>query len=212
VTAFSFYATKNITTGDGGMLTTADGRLADRVRRLRAHGIKGDVWHRHQQNQSWRYEVSEAGFKANMTDLQAALGRSQLRRESAMRARRTAIADRYSAAFAALGDPVELPAVSDGMRSAWHLYPLRPAGSARDRRDQVAADLGGLGIGTSVPSIPLHLSRHFRERFGFRGGEFPACEDASARVLSLPLYPAMSDHEVERVVDATLNVVSRYAC
>ena len=93
VTAFSFYATKNITTGDGGMLTTADHRLADRVERLRLHGMERDAWRRYQHAAGWHYEVSEAGFKANMTDFQAALGRSQLCREPAMRARRTAIAE-----------------------------------------------------------------------------------------------------------------------
>ena len=144
VTAFSFYATKNITTGDGGMLTTEDQRLADRVERLRMHGIERDAWRRYQQGGAWHYEVTEAGFKANMTDFQAALGMSQLRREPAMRARRTAIASRYSAAFAALGDLVELPPVEEGVRSAWHLYPLRLAGDARDMRDQLA-------VGSALP-------------------------------------------------------------
>ena len=109
VTAFSFYATKNITTGEGGMLTTDDHRLADRVERLRLHGMQRDAWRRYQQTASWHYDVLEAGFKANMTDFQAALASSQLRREPAMRARRTAIAGRYTAAFTALGDLVELP-------------------------------------------------------------------------------------------------------
>jgi UDP-sulfoquinovose synthase len=208
VTAFSFYATKNITTGDGGMLTTEDHRLADRVERLRLHGIERDAWRRYQQASGWRYEVSEAGFKANMTDIQAALGRSQLRREPTMRARRTAIAGRYSAAFAALGDLMELPAVRDGIRSAWHLYPLRLAGEARDRRDQLAEDLDRLGIGTSVHFVPVHLTAHFRERLGFRGGEFPASEDVSSRVLSLPLYPAMSEADVDRVIGGVLSWAS----
>ena len=193
VTAFSFYATKNITTGDGGMLTTEDHQLADRVERLRLHGIERDAWGRYRQNGNWRYEVTEAGFKANMTDFQAALGMSQLRREPVMRARRAEIASRYSADFAALGDLVELPTVEEGMRSAWHLYPLRLAGAARTGRDQLVEDLRLLGIGTSVHFIPLHLSPHFRKRFGFRGGEFPVAENAFSRELSLPLYSAMSE-------------------
>jgi dTDP-4-amino-4,6-dideoxygalactose transaminase len=211
VTAFSFYATKNITTGEGGMLTTADHRLADRVERLRLHGMERDAWRRYQQTPSWHYEVSEAGFKANMTDFQAALGRSQLRREPSMRARRTAISGRYSAAFTALGDLAELPTVKEGMRSAWHLYPLRMAGDARTMRDQITADLNRLGIGTSVHFIPLHLTAHFRKRLGFRGGEFPASEDAFSRVLSLPLYPTMSEPDVERVIGAALSLISRHA-
>ena len=210
VTAFSFYATKNITTGEGGMLTTEDHQLADRIEQLRLHGMRRDAWRRYQQAASWYYEVYEAGFKANMTDFQAALGRSQLRREAAMRTRRTTIADRYSAAFTVLGDLVELPTVRDGLRSAWHLYPLRLAGEVRDKRGQLAKDLNRLGIGTSVHFIPLHLLAHFRQCFGFRGGEFPASEDAYSRILSLPLYSSMSECDVERVINATSNVISGY--
>jgi dTDP-4-amino-4,6-dideoxygalactose transaminase len=210
VTAFSFYATKNITTGEGGMLTTEDHSFADRIEQLRLHGMKRDAWRRYQQAEAWHYEVYEAGFKANMTDFQAALGRSQLRREPEMRARRAVIADRYTSAFTVLGDLVELPGVKEGTRSAWHLYPLRLAGKVRKMRNQLAEDLNRLGIGTSVHFIPLHLSAHFRQCFGFRGGEFPASEDAYSRVLSLPIYPAMSDSDVERVTCATLELVSRY--
>jgi len=211
ITAFSFYATKNITTGEGGMLTTGDGALADRVERLRLHGIERDAWRRYRQGGTWRYDIAEAGFKANMTDLQAALGLSQLRREPEARTRRTAIAARYSEALAGLGNLVELPRVQDGMRPAWHLYPLRLAGAARLARDQVADDLAGLGIGTSVHFVPLHLTSHFRTRSGFRGGEFPACEDACSRVLSLPLYAELSDKDVERVITAVTGLITRHA-
>jgi dTDP-4-amino-4,6-dideoxygalactose transaminase len=211
VTAFSFYATKNITTGEGGMLTTGDEALADHVERLRLHGIERDAWRRYRQGGSWRYDITEAGFKANMTDFQAALGLSQLRREPDLRARRTAIAARYSEAFAGLGNLVELPQVEDGMRSAWHLYPLRLAGAARLARDQLVEDLAGVGIGTSVHFVPIHLTSHFRTRSGFRGGEFPACEDACSRVLSLPLYAELRDTDVERVVTAVTDLITRHA-
>ena len=211
VTAFSFYATKNITTGDGGMLTTADHRLADRVERLRVHGIEQDAWRRSQQVAAWHYEVSEAGFKANMTDFQAALGRSQLRREPAMRASPYRHRQPLLRRLRGPRRPGGAAPVTEGVRSAWHLYPLRLAGEARDMRDQLAAGLHGLGIGTSVHFAPVHLSAHFRERLGFRGGELPASEDVSSRVLSLPLYPAMSEPDVERVIDAVLSLVSRHA-
>jgi dTDP-4-amino-4,6-dideoxygalactose transaminase len=128
-----------------------------------------------------------------------------------MRLRRTAIALRYSTAFAELGNLVELPTVEEGVRSAWHLYPLRLASDARLCRNQLIDDLNELGIGTSVHFIPVHLSPHFREHRGFRGGEFPICEDAYSRLLSLPLYSAMSDREVERVVSAVTELVSSYA-
>jgi UDP-sulfoquinovose synthase len=212
VTAFSFYATKNITTGEGGMLTTASDEIAERVERLRLHGIERDAWRRYCQGGRWSYDVAEPGFKMNMTDFQAALGLSQLRREPEIRARREAIAARYSAAFAAFGDLVELPVVEDGVRPAWHLYPLRLAGAARGRRNQLIEDLHDLGIGASVHFQPLHLSSYVKERMGFRGGEYPVCEDACARVLSLPLYAAMSDADIERVIGAVTSLVSGYAC
>jgi UDP-sulfoquinovose synthase len=211
LTAFSFYATKNITTGEGGMITTDNEQIADRLERLRLHGIGRDAWRRYRQGGRWRYEVTEAGFKANMTDFQAALGLSQLGREPELRARRTAIAARYSEHLAALGELVELPTVEDGMRSAWHLYPLRLAGTARRNRDQLITDLEQRGIGTSVHFVPIHLSAHYRDRYGFRGGEFPAAEDAASRVLSLPLYASMSDEDVDRVAAAVTELVTGYA-
>jgi dTDP-4-amino-4,6-dideoxygalactose transaminase len=210
-TAFSFYATKNITTGEGGMLTTEDSMLADRVERLRLHGIERDAWRRYRQGGAWRYEVTEAGFKANLTDLQAALGLSQLRRELEMRARRTELASCYSQAFSTLGDLVELPRVADRMQSAWHLYPLRLAGDVRGCRDQLISDLADRAIGASVHFLPIHLTSHFRQRYGFADGEFPFSEDASSRVLSLPLYPAMTDADVNRVAVTVCELVERYA-
>lgn len=211
VTAFSFYATKNITTGEGGMLTCEDALLMDRVERLRLHGIDRDAWRRYARGGSWQYDVTEPGFKANLTDIQAALGLSQLRREPTIRARRATIAAHYSQAFAALGDLVELPTVEEGMRSAWHLYPLRLAGAARHGRNQLIADLELRGIGTSVHFIPLHLRTYARERYGFGGGEFPVCEDVYSRVLSLPLYAAMSDDDVDHVAAAVTELVPGYA-
>ena len=187
ITAFSFYATKNITTVEGGILATQDESIATRVERLRLHGIDRDAWRRYRRDGSWRYDVAEAGFKSNLTDVQAALGLSQLRREPAMRKRREAIATHYSEAFAALGALVQLPEVSEGMRSAWHLYPLRLAGPARHNRNRLIEELDEQGIGTSVHFIPLHLMSHFRDRYGFRPGYFPGCEDSYYRVLSLTL-------------------------
>ncbi len=212
VTTFSFYPTKNITTGEGGMLCTGDDAVADRVESLRLHGLSRDAWSRYGAGGTWRYDVAEAGFKANLTDIQAALGLSQLRREPALRARRTAIAARYGDALGtALGDLVDLPAEQDGARSAWHLYPFRLAGQVRDSRDRLIADLDGRGIGTSVHFVPLHLTSHFRQRYGFTGGEYPIAEDVGTRVLSLPLYPAMSDRDVDRVITAVTDLITGYA-
>lgn len=211
ITAFSFYATKNITTGEGGMLTTDRADVADRVERLRLHGIERDAWRRYRKGGSWSYDVAELGFKMNMTDFQAALGLSQLRREAAIRARREAIANRYTAAFTALGDLVELPVVEEGVRPAWHLYPLRLAGAARHSRDELYKDLERLGIGSSVHFAPIHLTSYIGERRGFRGGEYPVAEDTYSRVLSLPLYAALSDKDVQRVIGAVISLVPGYA-
>jgi dTDP-4-amino-4,6-dideoxygalactose transaminase len=211
VTAFSFYATKNITTGEGGMLTTADERVADRVERLRLHGIERDAWRRYGPGGSWSYDVAELGFKANMTDVQAALGLSQLRRDAAIRARRAAIAARYSAAFAELGDLVELPVAEDGVRPAWHLYPLRLAGAARLGRDRLFADLERSGIGSSVHFTPIHLTSYGGKRMRYRRGDFPVSEDTYSRVISLPLYAAMSDADADRVIGAVTTLVPGYA-
>jgi len=194
------------------MLTTASQQLADRVERLRLHGIERDAWRRYARGGDWSYDVTEIGFKMNMTDFQAALGLSQLRREPVIRARREAIATRYSAAFAGLGDLVELPVVEEGVRPAWHLYPLRLAGPVRWRRDQLIEDLGRLGIGASVHFKPLHLNTYLRERLGFHPASYPVCEDTSSRVLSLPLYPGMSESDVDRVIDAVTTLVGGYAC
>ena len=134
--------------------------------------------------------VTEAGFKANMTDFQAALGLSQLRRESTMRFRRTAIACRYSTAFAELRNLVELPTVEEGVRSAWHLYPLRLASGARLCRNQLIDDLNELGIGTSVHFIPVHLSPYFREHRGSRRG----VPHLRGRLLAIAIAPPVLDH------------------
>jgi UDP-sulfoquinovose synthase len=211
LTAFSFYATKNITTGEGGMLTTADAGLADRIERLRLHGIERDAWRRYRQGGSWSYDVAELGFKMNMTDLQAALGLSQMRRESAIRAGREAVANQYTAAFTALGDLVELPVVEEGVRPAWHLYPLRLAGAARNSRDQLFKDLEELGIGSSVHFTPIHMTSYIGERMGFHGGDYPVTEDTYSRVLSLPLYGGMSPEDVQRVIKAVTSLVPGYA-
>jgi dTDP-4-amino-4,6-dideoxygalactose transaminase len=211
-TAFSFYATKNITTGEGGMVTTDDADLADRLESLRLHGISRDAWNRYGRGGTWSYEVIESGFKANLTDFQAALGLSQLAREPKMREARARVAERYSEAFLPLAHLVEVPEVASGVTSAWHLYPirLRLEALAVDR-DGFIVELYERGVGTSVHFIPLHLQPHFRERFGFAGGDFPNAEDAFRRTISLPIYPSMTEDEIEHVVDSVTQVARAHA-
>jgi dTDP-4-amino-4,6-dideoxygalactose transaminase len=209
VAAFSLYATKNITTGEGGVLT-GEPAFVDRAREWSLHGMSRDAWRRYERGGSWRYDVLHAGFKYNFTDLQAALGLAQLRRASALQDRRRLIAERYTAAFAEL-DELEVPETVGDVEHAWHLYVLR---MHLDRlsigRDEFIHELTGLGIGTSVHFIPLHELSYYREKYAFEPGSLPVADREFQRMLSLPIYPAMSDGDVEDVVAAVRDVVTRH--
>jgi dTDP-4-amino-4,6-dideoxygalactose transaminase len=209
--AFSFYATKNLTTGEGGALVCPSAAAAERVRVLSLHGLSQNAWARYTEGGSWYYEVHQPGFKYNMTDIDAALGLVQLRRLDAMQARRAAIAARYQEAF--MAEPaLEIPHVRPGVRPAWHLYPLRIRPERLDcDRDTFVEELRRRRIGTSVHFIPIHYHPYYRERFGWRKGAFPHAEDYFAREISLPLYPTLSDADVEDVVAAVLDVAARHA-
>ena len=206
MTCFSFYATKNLTTGEGGMVTTGDARLAARIRRLSLHGLTKNAWKRYSRDGSWRYDVVEMGYKYNMTDLAAGLGLAQLAKFRAMQARRRAIARRYGRHLAVC-EAFDLPAEPAGFRHAWHLYVLRlRPGLLRLTRDQVIGRLRDRGIGTSVHFLPLHLHSFYRRTFGHRPGDFPRTEQESARSISLPLYPGLSRAAQDRVIDALLDL------
>jgi len=202
---FSFYPTKNMTTAEGGMLTTDDRELAGRVRRLSQHGITRDGWQRYSAEGGWRYDVVEAGYKFNMTDLQAALGLVQLGRLDGFVDRRRLIAAHYDRAFQSHRELV-VPPDSPDCHNSRHIYPLGVR-SQRVSRDQFIERLKERQIGSSVHFIPLHLTRFYSERFGFRPGDFPNAERVFESVVSLPLYPAMTDADVSRVVDATLQIL-----
>ena len=202
-TAYSFYATKNITTAEGGMLTTPNESLARRVRLLSLHGLSADAWSRYSGEATQHYEVIEPGFKYNLTDLQAALGLRQLARIEASRERRRAIWKRYDDAFADL--PLELPPTpaEEFGRSALHLYsPLLDTDRVPFDRDTLRENLRQKGIGTGVHFTALHLHAYYRERFGYRGGEFPNAEYIGGRTFSLPLSPRLRDDQVDRIIDA----------
>ena len=199
-TVFSFYATKTITTGEGGMVTTGDEALARRMRVMRLHGIDRDVWNRYVADRpSWYYEVVAPGFKYNMTDIAAAIGLVQLSRCREMWARRAAIASRYLEAFAG-DDRLELPAVPPpGETHAWHLFPVRLRGVDRDR---FIAQMTARKVGTSVHFIPLHVHPYWRDRYGLAPDAFPVAWNAFQRSVSLPIYSRMDDDAVERVISA----------
>jgi perosamine synthetase len=210
MTCFSFYATKNLTTGEGGMVTLDDARLAERVRRLSLHGLTRDAWKRYTRAGSWRYDVVELGYKYNMTDLAAALGLAQFARFGRMQARRRRIAARYTRLLAG-EDAYETPAESPGTTHAWHLYILRVnPGVLRLGRDQIIEALRDRGIGTSVHFQPLHLFSHYRKTFGYRPGDYPETERQSARAISLPLYPGLKDADVDRIADILRDLARRH--
>lgn len=208
-TAFSFYATKCITTGEGGMLCTADSGLADKARLLSYHGMQRDAWKRHSARGSWYYEVALPGYKCNMTDVQAALGLSQLAQEAAIRQARIQVVQRYQEAFAELS-ALQLPRQRDGVEHAWHLYvlQLRPD-RLRVDRERFTAALREEGVVPSVHFIPYHqhpAGRDLRLRAPL------TCTDTfAAHCFSLPLFPTMQDQDVDDVIEAVRKLVRYYA-
>ncbi|MDE3155857.1 MAG: DegT/DnrJ/EryC1/StrS aminotransferase family protein [Acidobacteriota bacterium] len=201
-TCFSFYATKNLTTGEGGMVTTASEEAATRMRVASLHGMSRDAWRRYEHGGPADYEVVMAGFKYNMMDLQAAIGLHQLARLDQMLARREQIWRQYDDGLADL--PVTRPVPPDaGMVHARHLYTILVDRDVCGRsRDELRARLAAEGIGTAIHFTALHLQPFFRERFGLRRGQFPNAEFVSDRTLSLPLSASLADAEVARVIDA----------
>jgi dTDP-4-amino-4,6-dideoxygalactose transaminase len=201
--AYSFYATKTITTGEGGMLVTDDGDLAARVRMMSLHGISHDAWKRYTAEGSWWYDIQEPGYKYNMTDMAAALGLVQLERADELHAERRRLADAYAAAFRAsrVADLVELPFDPADGSHAWHLFVIRLAlGEIAINRAEVIAALREAGIGASVHFIPLHQHSLYRRLLGDMTSALPVAEREAPRVVSLPLWPGMGTSSVERVV------------
>jgi perosamine synthetase len=211
-TAFSFYATKTMTTAEGGMLTTDDGDLARRVRLMALHGISRDAWKRYTAEGTWFYEVIEAGYKYNMTDMAAALGRVQLGRAEEMLRRRVEIARRYEQVFRA--DPaLELPVTRPAVRHAWHLYPVRlRLERLRLDRARFIEELRARNIGASVHFIPLHRQPFYANRYGYRPEQFPVAEAAYPRLVSLPIYSKMTESDVDSVIHAVQEISARNRC
>jgi dTDP-4-amino-4,6-dideoxygalactose transaminase len=212
-TAFSFYATKNITTGEGGMLVTGDDAAAERLRVLRLHGISKDAWKRYSAEGFSPYETIEPGFKYNMLDLTAALGLHQLRRVEENLALRERYVALYNEAFAELPGLIvpALEPLGPGDRHAQHLYPILLD------LDRLTLDRAGFidalqerRIGTGIHFTAVHLHQYYRERFGYRRGDFPEAEYISDRTVSLPLSPAMTERDVEDVIAAVTDVVAAH--
>jgi dTDP-4-amino-4,6-dideoxygalactose transaminase len=208
--ALSFYATKTVTTGEGGMLLTDDDRIADRARVMRLHGISRDAWKRYTASGTWFYEIEDIGFKYNLTDLAAAIGLVQLERAEEMRLARERVAASYGERLSGgrLADLVEMP-VSPGPDTvhAWHLYPIRLAADAGIDRAAVIDRLAASGIGTSVHFIPLHLHPYYRRTYGYSLDDLPVAAHEYEREISLPIYPDLSVAEIDRVCDALVSAM-----
>jgi dTDP-4-amino-4,6-dideoxygalactose transaminase len=208
MTAFSFYATKPLTTGEGGMLVTDRPDWAARAASMALHGISHDAWKRYAADGVWGYEVVAPGFKYNMTDIAAALGLVQLRRLDEMTARRARIARSYTAAFSSISS-VECPEIAADRTSSWHLYVLRlHTERLRCDRAEFIRELARLNVCTSVHFIPLHLHPYYREEFGYTAGDFPVAQTEFERVVSLPIYSRMSDEDIQDVIGAVTRVAT----
>ncbi|MDP8922571.1 MAG: DegT/DnrJ/EryC1/StrS family aminotransferase [Chloroflexota bacterium] len=210
LTAFSFYVTKPLATGEGGMLVTDDDDYAERARIMRLHGMSRDAWKRYTAEGSWYYEVVAPGFKYNLTDLAAALGLRQLAKQDRFRAERARVAARYDAAFRDWPE-LEVPFVPDDVETSWHLYILRlELDRLRVDRARVIEALAAENIATSVHFIPLHLHPWYREQYGFVPESFPSAYAEYRRAISLPIFPGMTDEDVEDVIAAVHKVVGHY--
>ena len=207
-TAFSFYATKTLCTGEGGMVVTANPDLAERMKVMRLHGISRDAFDRYRSTEpAWAYEIVAPGFKYNLTDIAASLGITQLARLETTLESRRAIAARYNRGFADHPDLV-LPATGDDDElHSWHLYSLRIRGD-RSRRDRVIELMAREGIATSVHFIPLHRMPYWRDRYGLSNPDFPVAEELFAGQISLPIYPSLGQPEVDRVIAALLRATA----
>lgn len=213
ITCFSFYSTKTITTGEGGMATTDDEALADRMRMMSLHGISKNAWTRYTASGSWQYDILYPGFKYNMPDMAAALGLAQLQKADSFHKRREEIARRYTEAFGLVHDILETPPPAPkGDVHSWHLYILRlHVERLRIGRDQFIEELKRANIGASVHFIPLHLHPYYIETYGYDPNDFPCAYKSYQRSISLPIYPKMTDEDVESVIAAVFSLCRAHA-
>lgn len=207
-TVFSFYANKTMTTGEGGMVTTRSPELTARIRTMRLHGIDRDVFGRyHSDRPSWQYDVVAPGFKYNLPDIAASIGRVQFRRMPEMAKRREEIAKHYLSEMHGLPLQLPLDALAED-RHSWHLFVVRLQPEARVSRDELMSELADRRIGTSVHFIPLHRMSYWKKSLGVSSNNFPVAESAFDGALSLPLYSKMNDSDVVRIVDTMKDVLS----
>ncbi len=206
LTCFSFFPTKNITTGEGGVVTLNDERKAKRLRRLRLHGMSKDGWKRYAQEGSWYYEVHEAGYKYNLSDINAALGIVQMDKLESFNRRRTRLAERYAQKLARISG-IKTLTLRPKIKSSWHIFPVTvEAETFGIDRNRLVKELWERNIGTSVHFIPLHLQPFYQKTYGYKKGDFPVAEKVFSGVVSLPLFPKMTLKDVDDVISAIQDI------
>jgi dTDP-4-amino-4,6-dideoxygalactose transaminase len=209
--AFSFYANKNITTGgEGGALSTNDCTLAEKMRKLSLHGMSKDGYKRFQSNGKWAYDVSELGYKYNMTDISASFGLWQLRYFNNWLLRRIEIANEYNIGLDGI-EGIICPTKKVSTDNAWHLYIIRIIPNLwKISRNELINKINQKGIGTSVHYIPVHMHSYYKKKYGFKPDSFPQSKTLSETVISLPLYPALKDEEVSYIAKTILGLWEKY--
>ena len=197
ITCFSFYATKTLATGEGGMVTTFNEEYAKMMKVNRLHGISRDAWDRYTLKGSWYYEVIDNGFKYNTTDINSAIGLAQLKKVEWMRKKREEIAQKYTSAF--IRTKVTPPIIKSDRETSWHLYVIKV-----NNRDELFEKLRENGIGTSVHFIPVHKHPYYKKTYGYKDGDYPVANYVYEKSLSLPIYPSLNDDEVDYIIDRVL--------
>ena len=210
VTCFSFYATKTLSTGEGGMICTNNPEIAERTAIMRLHGINRDAWKRYSESGSWYYEVVAPGYKYNFTDLQASLGLPQLKKVDAMWEWRKKIAASYTAAFHDF-DLLTLHTIKSDRESSWHLYPVKlNLDMLTKNRAQIIDEIRKHNVGVGVHFMPVHQHLYYQKTFNLDDRNFPVASSAFPRLMSLPIYPGMSDESIEKVISVVTDILNKF--
>ncbi len=210
ITCFSFYANKTLTTGEGGMITTDNEKYSDRMRSMSLHGISRDAWKRFSAEGSWYYEILAPGYKSNMTDMAAALGIHQLARCDELWQARSRIAARYDAAFNELPE-INVPFVELNVQHSRHMYVIQlMLDKLTINRNRFIEELNGAGVGTSVHYTPLHMHPYYRETFNYQPEDLPVAKSVYERMISLPIFPSMTDDDIDYVTGTVRRIVEAH--
>ncbi len=208
---FSFHPIKNITTGEGGMVTTNNEELADKIRLLRFHGISKEAWKRYQKGASPLYEILVPGYKYNMMDIQAAIGLAQLKKLDYFIKIRTKLAKEYNEAFRNMAGIIHASMGGDNFRHAWHLYIVMfKTEYLKISREEIMLELQKRNIGCGIHFIAIHLHPYYKKKYGYRRGDLPKAEYVSDRIVSLPLFPKLQTADLRRVIESVREILENY--